>query len=93
MDCHYVQHWNFVIRFVPQAVFVAQPVPQKNVQQVGFCRWILGCTRSATTGSDDIGYYQQQYGTCSPSTEYCYTEYSQATFEGKRCSACPNMGL
>lgn len=46
MDCHYVQHWNFVIRFVPQAVFVAQPVPQKNVQQVGFCRWILGCVRA-----------------------------------------------
>ena len=53
------------------------------------------CTRSSTTGlSDSIGYYNQNYGTCSPttSTTKCYRVSTEPTVYingvATRCQSC-----
>ena len=63
--------------------------------------WVLFqglCTRGSTTGlSDSIGYYNQNYGTCSPttSTTKCYRVSNEASvnIDGvpNRCGTCINL--
>ena len=55
------------------------------------------CVRSATTGSDDKGYTETTYGTCTgiKRTEQCYTFSSSATTGSggiTRCLSCMSVG-
>lgn len=54
------------------------------------------CQRSSTVNnSDDIGYYDSSYSTCSPTTRVddCYEQKWSSTYNGTRCSSCLSGGI